>query len=301
MLSSPASLAPSKLPCRKSGVMVSPMMRFDIASVSTPSSPYPTSMRTRWSFLATMSSAPSSTFLRPSFHCSTTRIEYCSISSGCVVGTTSTASCAPLAASKAASFCSSAFCCSAVRVPVRSVTREVSFGIGSRPSAPLVCAVATPSHSSSSGSARAARRAARRAAALIGLLGSGLVRGRCGRLGRRRGSGGRGIEGHRGRGSDLLLVLDREVRLHLEAENLRGDVRGEGAHGHVVVLHGPDVAVAGHSDAVLGALELRLQIAEVLIRLQLRIVLGDGEQTLQRLRQLALRGLELLEQLGVVE
>ena len=62
--------------------MVSEMMRLDIASVSTPSSPLPASMRMRWSFLAISSSAPSSTLLRPSFHWSTTRIEYCSISSG---------------------------------------------------------------------------------------------------------------------------------------------------------------------------------------------------------------------------
>ncbi len=52
------------------------------------------------------------------------------MSSGCVVGTISTASCEPLAASNAASFCSSAVCCSAVSVPVRSVTRAASFGMG---------------------------------------------------------------------------------------------------------------------------------------------------------------------------
>ena len=46
--------------------------------------------------------------MRPSFHWSTTRIEYCSISSGFVVGTISTASWVPLADSNAASFCSSA-------------------------------------------------------------------------------------------------------------------------------------------------------------------------------------------------
>jgi len=34
---------------------------------------------------------PSSIFLRPTFHWSATRIEYCSISSGLVVGSSSTA------------------------------------------------------------------------------------------------------------------------------------------------------------------------------------------------------------------
>jgi len=48
-------------------------------------------MRSARSFFATMSRAPSSTFLRPSFHCSTTRNEYCSIGSGAVLGTISTA------------------------------------------------------------------------------------------------------------------------------------------------------------------------------------------------------------------
>ena len=60
-------------------------------------------------------------------------------------------------------------------------------------------------------------------------------------------------------------------------------------------LHGLDVAVARHGDAVLRALELRLQVAEILVRLQLGIVLGDRDQALQRLRQLALRCLELLQ------
>ena len=55
-----------------------------------------------------------------------------------------------------------------------------------------------------------------------------------------------------------------EIRLHLEAEHLGGEVGRERAHRHVVVLHRLDVAVARHGDAVLRALELRLQVAEVL-------------------------------------
>ncbi len=46
-------------------------------------------------------------------------------------------------------------------------------------------------------------------------------------------------------------------------------LRREGAHGRVVVLHRLDVALARDRDPVLRALELRLQIAEVLVDLQL--------------------------------
>ena len=49
----------------------------------------------------------------------------------------------------------------------------------------------------------------------------------------------------------------------LVAEHLRRQVGRELAHRDVVVLHRLDVALARDGDAVLGALELRLQIAEV--------------------------------------
>ena len=128
--STPAAMPPAKSPSRKRGVMVSSMMRFETRSVSAPSSPRPTSMRSARSCIATRSSAPSSGFSRPSFQASTTRIEYCSIASGCVVGTISTAICAPLRASKSASFDSRLARSAAVSVPVRSVTRAASGGIG---------------------------------------------------------------------------------------------------------------------------------------------------------------------------
>ena len=73
-----------------------------------------------------------------------------------------------------------------------------------------------------------------------------------------------------------------KLRLHLVAEHHRGEVDRELAHRHVVVLHRLDVAVARHGDAVLGALELRLQVAEVLVGLELRVVLGDHQQPRQR-------------------
>src|SRR5260221_11846953 len=98
-----------------------------------------------------------------------------------------------------------------------------------------------------------------------------------------------------GRLRDFFLVLDRELRLGLEAEDHRGEVARERAHGDVVLLHRADVALPRHGDAVFGALELRLQVAEVGVRFQLRIVLGDRDQARQRAAELSLRLRELLE------
>src|SRR6185503_5068615 len=108
--------------------MSSSTMRFTIASGSTPSSPRPVVIQTRRSSLATSSSAPSSTPLRPSFHESNTRTPYSTGASGLVVGTNSTAICAPLRDSNSARVCSSAERCCSFRVAVRSVTRALSGG-----------------------------------------------------------------------------------------------------------------------------------------------------------------------------
>ena len=97
---------------------------------------------------------------------STTLIEYCSISSGRVVGTMSTASCEPFATSKAASFCSSAPRWSAVSVSVRSVTRAVSGGTGCSP-AVGPCARALKDNASSNGTAQRGPRVARCALPII--------------------------------------------------------------------------------------------------------------------------------------
>ena len=59
-----------------------------------------------------------------------------------------------------------------------------------------------------------------------------------------------------------------------------------------------DVAAARDGDPVLGPLELRLQVPEVLVGLQLRVVLGHGEEPPERAAQLALRRLEALHVLG---
>ena len=67
---------------------------------------------------------------------------------------------------------------------------------------------------------------------------------------------------------DLRFVLDGEVRLGLVAEHHRGQVHRELADVGVVVLHRLDVAAARDGDAVLGAFQLRLQVAEVLVGLE---------------------------------
>ncbi|MNN50724.1 hypothetical protein D3C81_1653240 [compost metagenome] len=108
--------------------MISLMMRLAVASFSAPSRPYPTSMRRLRSSLATISKAPSSTFLRPSLHCSTTRRAYCSIGSSPVVGTINTASWLPFSFSNACSFPSRAAACAGVSVADWSVTLALRGG-----------------------------------------------------------------------------------------------------------------------------------------------------------------------------
>src|SRR5712671_4582921 len=99
---------------------------------------------------------------------------------------------------------------------------------------------------------------------------------------------------------DGFLVLHRELRLFLHAEYHRGEVAREGAHRDVVVLHRLDVPVARHRDAVLGSLELRLQVAESGVGLELRIILRHDHQPRQRRGELSLRLREALEGGGVV-
>src|SRR6267143_1280306 len=87
---------------------------------------------------------------------------------------------------------------------------------------------------------------------------------------------------------DRLFVLDAELRFRLVAEDHRGKVDRELAYERVVLLHRLDVALARYRDAVLGALELRLQVAEVLVGLELRVVLRHGKEARQRPGDLAL-------------
>src|SRR5512139_1894599 len=185
---------------------------------------------------------PSSIFLRPIFHWSATRMPNCAMSSGWVVGTISTAIWLPFCASNAASLLSSAAAWSALNVAVRSVTRRVSWGTAT-------WAQAVSTHNS------------RRKPDAICARNSRLMRGSVPGCGRSRCRRGR-AEIDRRRLGDGLLVFDREGRLGLVAEHHRGEVGGERPHGDVVRLDRSDVAVARDRDAVLGAFELRLQVAE---------------------------------------
>src|SRR6186713_2304410 len=248
-------------------------------------------MRSLRSFFAISSSAPSSTPLRPSFHFSSTRTAYSSTDSGCVVGTSSTAIWLPLRCSKAASVCSSVACCWADSVPVKSVTRAFSGGTATSARANAAVNSATASRTRDHASVNASRvmnllavlaRRARR------------YRGLRGRRRRRRAE----IDLRRAR--NFFFVVDRELRFRLVAENHRRQVLRERAHGHVEFLHRLDIAVARDGDAIFGALELRLQVAEVLVGLKLRVGFGDDEQSRQRGRQFALSLLEFLERARIV-
>src|SRR5262245_6711534 len=69
----------------------------------------------------------------------------------------------------------------------------------------------------------------------------------------------------------------------------------------VVGTHRLDVVAARHRDAVLGALELRLQRQEVLVRFEIGIPLRHGDQAAERAGQLRLRLLEALERFGIAD
>ena len=75
----------------------------------------------------------------------------------------------------------------------------------------------------------------------------------------------------------------------------------EGGELGVVDAHRLDVVAPRDGDAVLGALELRLQGEEVLPRLDVGIALGHDQQLAQRAAKLVLRVLEALHGLGIGE
>src|SRR5258706_2244997 len=288
--STPASIPPAKSPPRKRGATVSAMMRFESASVSVPCTPRPVWMRILRSCLATTKRTPSSTPLRPSFHASLTRPAKSSIVSAPIERTSSTSICDPVACSKAFNFASRASLSRAVSVPVRSTTCAVNFGTATGSAGVAANAAANANND-------AAAPITRRPRARFIFL-PRLFRRRGCALRRRRGLGSKI---HLGRTRDRLLVLDGEGRLFLVAEDHRGQVGRELAREGVVFLDRLDEAVARGGDAVLGSLELRLQVAEIRVALQLRVVLRDHEQARQRARELALRLLEFLQRLRIVE
>src|SRR5690606_39713721 len=237
-------------------------------------------MRRARSSLATTSSTPSSVFLRPSFHWSNTRVAYCSMVSGAVVGTIRTATWAPLRCSSAASRCSRAWRRAASSVPVVSVTRACKAGTaaGGAGWAPAGAPASRPSASNSRPASH--MRTPRRGTAcrLLGRLGSTCI---IAETNFRRPGNGR-------------LVGDAEIGFRGIAEDLGGDHARELAHQHVVCLDRLHVATARHRNTVLGAFELHLQVAEQAIGLELRVVLGHRDQARQGGRELALSLLEAL-------
>src|SRR5258708_9918003 len=154
-------------------------------------------MRILWSSLATISSAPSSIFLRPIFQASATRIEYCSMVSGAVVGTISTATWLPFLASRDLRVCVSEAISSLESVPVWSTTRPERGGTATS------AAAATAQHIPNA-----------RMQALAAFIAANLEL-LCGR-------GGCWIEIHLRRGRDCLFVVVREVGLLLVSERHRG-------------------------------------------------------------------------------
>src|SRR6185312_5223977 len=245
-------------------------------------------MRSLRSFFATTSSAPSSIFLRPIFQLSATRIEYCSMVSGWVVRTMRTAIWLPLRRWKSSSRRDCADMSSPESVLVRSMTRAVAGGVGGTATSANAACV---QHRNSASSKAFARE--------IDVTTDGTISGS--RLFLRRRLRRPQVEIDLGRARDFLLVLDLEIRLRLVAERHGGEIGREAADGDVVVLHRFDVAVARDRDAVLGALELRHQIAKQCVRFELRIILGHDHQPLQRASKLALRLGEFLESGGIIQ
>src|SRR5207245_10843715 len=98
-----------------------------------------------------------------------------------------------------------------------------------------------------------------------------------------------------------LRHLSRPRRLELEVrawplpEDLRRQHLREAPDVGIVAVHRLVVVLQCDRDAVLRPLELILQGAEVLIGLELRIILGDGEQATERGRELGVRLRHLLQ------
>src|SRR3990172_673210 len=240
-------------------------------------------MRSARSSFATRSSTPSSTPLRPSFQASATRSEYPSIDSGAVAGTMSTAIWLPLRFSNWRSSYSRASRCEGGSVWVRSVTRAPSGGTATSAQARPATSSSAPNHS-------AENRCGIPAFLPLTPHPSRFNNPPTPSFSRRRRT-----ELHLGRLRQLLFVFHGECRLDGESEEPRGEVARELTHRDVVLLHRLDVTVARHGDAVLRALDLRLEIAEAGVGLELRIVLRHHQQARERRGHLALRGDEFRE------
>ena len=126
----PARRPPATSPCRNAGVITWSMMRWAAKSGTAPSSDLAGAMRKRRSFKATTSSTPSPTSRRPIFQASPRRWVKSAMSSGAVLGSTSTTIWVPRCCSKLWSCCSRAATSPGAKVPVWSITRAVRGGTG---------------------------------------------------------------------------------------------------------------------------------------------------------------------------
>ena len=98
--------------------------------------------------------------------------------------------------------------------------------------------------------------------------------------------------------SFLCASISLEVAFDAETEYISKEVGRETANGNIVSLCCFIEQTTGLGDTVLGAFELCLQFAELLIGLQVGIVLGDGEQASQSLADFALCSLVFSQLLG---
>src|SRR5688572_9059310 len=253
------------------------MMRFAVASGSAPSSPYPTSTRILRSRTNTNSTTPLSSLARPARHAWAVRtVKSSSEELGGKAGKVATRIWFEVSSSNCLSRAFRRASTSAGRMPAWSVTKSRGTGGGDCAAA----AVASISHSGS-------------AASTSGPPARGVISGTL--WSRRRGR----RPGGRGRAAEVEVHVRRalrprgrpEVRLLLESHHSR-EQRGREAEARGVVgLRGLVVPVALHVDAVLGAFELGLQVAEVRVGLELGVALHHHHQARQRAGELVLAGL----------
>src|SRR4029450_305847 len=107
------------------------------------------------------------------------------------------------------------------------------------------------------------------------------------------------LEFHLGRSGRVGRRL--EERPGLKAGEPGNERAREEAEAGALVARGLIELPALYGDPVLGSLELALQGQEVLVRLELGVALDGDQQARQGARELALRLLELLQRLGILQ
>src|SRR5574340_275383 len=270
----PAVMPAGTSPALNRGTISFRMICADRASVSTPSSPYPTSMRIFRSLIATRSRAPLSVPLTPNFQVVATRWEKSNSGSPSNEGTMSTATWLDVFASCVCRSAESWTATADGRTRARSTTRPLSGGTSS---ASAGRPATTMSHSHPTRTTAPTRPISRISCS--------------------RPRTSLTLEFHFRRLGHGLFIRHREIGLlfHVQ-EKLGGQIRGEGADHLVELRHPVDITLTRHRDAILSAFELALEITEVLIGLQIGIVLRDGQQPSQGAGETLLRFLEFLEQ-----